>query len=301
VTWRLVKAALAAYPLAFRRRYGEEMLALVEDSPSSVWAVLDLLRGALVAHARPVEGLSAAVGVGDRLRASASGVLACWIAFAAAGFGFYKTTEDHPYSEAGSSHPVLGGAHLAVQLLAIIASIAIVAGALPLVMAALRQMRLARAARRPTGLAVGSVALFAIATMALVLLGHPAHALPAADRVVFSIWILVGLASGAVCAFAASRGLFAIGVRRWALVAALACGTLVTAAMALMTLATALYVVSLAVDASGLAGRRQRPLRGAERRGLDRDPAGDHARRRGSGLAEHVPRLAGSEVECGSH
>ena len=35
MTRRLAKAALAAYPLAFRRRYGEEMLALVEDSPPS--------------------------------------------------------------------------------------------------------------------------------------------------------------------------------------------------------------------------------------------------------------------------
>jgi hypothetical protein len=44
------------------------------------------------------------------------------------------------------------------------------------------------------------------------------------------------------------------------LVAALACGTLVTAAMALMALATALYMVALAVNASSLAGEANGPF-----------------------------------------
>jgi hypothetical protein len=258
---RAQKVALALYPLAFRRRYGDEMSALVEDSPAGPRATFDLLRGALLAHARPPAGIPTALSSEDRLRATASGVLMCWIAFAAAGFGFYKTTEDHPFSKANDAHPALGGAHLAVQALAIIASIAILAGALPLVVTALRQARRARAVGRATGLALGSVALFAIATAALVVLAHSARSVSGtAAGMAFVAWIAVGLLSGVVCAFAAKNGLFAIRVRRRGLVAALACGTLVTTAMALIALATALYVAALTVDASALAAEGNGPF-----------------------------------------
>ena len=47
------RLALALYPLAFRRRYEQEMRALLEDSPPRVLALLDLLRGAMAAHLRP--------------------------------------------------------------------------------------------------------------------------------------------------------------------------------------------------------------------------------------------------------
>jgi DnaJ family protein C protein 28 len=44
---------LALYPRRWRARYGEEFLALLEDMPLSPRTVLDCLRGALDAHARP--------------------------------------------------------------------------------------------------------------------------------------------------------------------------------------------------------------------------------------------------------
>ncbi len=258
---RMQKVALALYPLAFRRRYGDELSALVDDSPAGPRATFDLLRGALVAHVHPPAGIATTLSSEDRLRATASGVLMCWIAFAAAGFGFYKTTEDHPFSKAGDAHLALGGAHVAVQTLAIIASIAILAGALPLAVTAFRQARRARAVGRATGLALASVAVFAIATTALVVLAHSARSVShTAAGVAFMAWILVGLASGWVCALAARNGLFAIKVRRRGLVAALACGTLVTTAMALIALATALYVAALTVDAAALADEGNGPF-----------------------------------------
>jgi hypothetical protein len=258
---RLAKATLALYPVAFRRRYGDEMLALVEDSPTSSRTAFDLLRGALVAHARPSAGVAASLSSEDRLRATSSGVLACWIAFVAAGLGFYKTTEDHPFASAGDAHPALGGAHVAIQVLAVLASIAVLSGALPLMVAAVRQSRRARAVRRATGLAVGAVAVFAISTAALAAFADSAKSLSdSASGLAFSAWILIGLVSGAVCAFAGGSGLFATRVRRRGLVAALACGTLVTAAMALMALATGLYIVALAVNASSLAGQGNGPF-----------------------------------------
>ena len=69
--------------------------------------MLDLIRGALVAHLHPHNAPPGAVDAADRVRASASGVLMCWVLFAAAGFAFYKTTEDPPFSAAGHAHPLL--------------------------------------------------------------------------------------------------------------------------------------------------------------------------------------------------
>jgi hypothetical protein len=74
------------------------------------------------------------------------------------------------------------------------------------------------------------------------------------------LWILAGLACGGACALAARRGLFAIAVPRRRLVSALFCGAFVTAAMALVALATVLYGVALIVDASGLAGAPNGPF-----------------------------------------
>jgi hypothetical protein len=44
---------LRLYPPAWRARYEEELLALLEDTPLTARAALDLLLGALDAHARP--------------------------------------------------------------------------------------------------------------------------------------------------------------------------------------------------------------------------------------------------------
>ena len=49
----LARAALALYPLAYRRRYGQEMGALLEDSPVTPAVLVDLLGGAVRAHLRP--------------------------------------------------------------------------------------------------------------------------------------------------------------------------------------------------------------------------------------------------------
>jgi hypothetical protein len=52
----LANLALSLYPLAFRRRYREEIRALLDDAPPRPFAVLDPLRGAVVAHLRPASG-----------------------------------------------------------------------------------------------------------------------------------------------------------------------------------------------------------------------------------------------------
>ena len=77
MTARLARLALRLYPLAYRRRYGEEMLALLEDEPPRARAVLDLLRGALLAHLRPADGPSGVVDPTDRVRAGIDSARDC--------------------------------------------------------------------------------------------------------------------------------------------------------------------------------------------------------------------------------
>jgi hypothetical protein len=226
MTRRLAQLILLGYPLAFRRRYGNEMNALLEQTPTGALTVLDLLRGAFLAHLRPTPGLNGLVDPDERLRASTSGVLACWVAFAAAGFGFYKTTEDRPFEAAGSSHTVLGGAHLTIQILAVVGSVGVLAGAFPLVVAALAQARRESNLRVLVSLPIVAVSGFALLTSLLVWLAHSNHSLHAttAGKAAFVLWELPGLGCGVVCGVVSRRALFAVPVARIWLRVALLCG-----------------------------------------------------------------------------
>jgi MFS family permease len=257
MTRRLAALGLACYPLAFRRRYGAEMRALLDETPARADTLADLWRGALVAHLRPPAGLNDRFDRDDRLRASASGILACWVAFAAAGCAFALTTEDLPFWRAGSRHPVLGSAHAAIQLLAIVASVAVIAGALPLIVAALKHARGDRSVRFVVSLPAAAVAGFVMFT---VVVGWIFHHHRIEGRIAFVAWIFVAIGCAAVCVVASRIALFAVPVaRRW-LLAAFACGAVVTAAMLAIAAATALYTIVLSADLPALAGAPNGPL-----------------------------------------
>ncbi len=261
MTRRLARLALWLYPLAFRRRYGREMGALLDQTPTSVRMALDLSRGALAAHLRPPAAAAGLVDPADRVRASASAQVACWVVFAAAGFGFYKTTEDPSFTAAGQAHPLLGVTHLAVQALAIVASVAVMIGALPLVVSALARARREPSLRALVSVPPLAVLLFAGLTGILVLLARSAD--PRASVVggiAFIAWGLAGLACATVCVVASRRILFALSLSARRLVTAFACGALVTASMAAMALTTGLYAIALALDAPHLAGASNGPL-----------------------------------------
>ena len=251
MTRRLSQLALLLYPLAFRRRYGEEMRALLDQEPARAPIAVDLLRGALAAHLHPRPALANLVGPADRVRASASGVLACWVAFSAAGFGFYKTTEEAAFRAAGHAHPLLGAAHLVISAIAILASAAIALAALPLIAAALVRARRSPRLRPVLALPALAVAIFAGLTAALALLARSRPPTSVGSGA-FIVWAIAGLACGAVCAAAFRSVLFAVPLARGRLIAALSAGTLVTAAMAAIALATAVYAIALALEAPRL-------------------------------------------------
>ncbi len=262
MTARLARLALNLYPLAYRRRYGEEMRALLEDRPASARAVLDLSRGALVAHLHSQNAPTDAVDAADRVRASASGVLMCWVLFAAAGFAFYKTTEDHPFSAAGHVHPLLRDVHLAVQAVALFASAAVILGALPLILAALMRARHDPALRRAVALPFLPVIAFAVVTAVVVALAHSAgqqHTSGAGSGIAV-VWWIAGIGCGVGCVLACRAALFATPVAPPGLRAALTSGALVTLAMFAIAAATAIYAVALATDAAGVAAESNGPF-----------------------------------------
>jgi hypothetical protein len=259
---RLARLALRLYPLAYRRRYGDEMRALLEDEPPRARTVLDLLRGALRAHLRPGDVAAGVVDAGDRVRATASGVLLCWVVFAVAGLAFYKTTEDRSFSLAGHAHPLLRDAHLAVQAVALLASATVVLGALPLIFAALARARRDPSVRRTVALPLLPVALFvALSLIFLAIVRHQRiHQASTAGYAGAVVWIIAGLLCAAACALACRAALFATPLGPPRLRAALFSGTLVTIAMFGIATATATYAIALATDAGRVAAEPNGPF-----------------------------------------
>jgi len=258
---RLARLALALYPLAYRRRYGEEMAALVEDQGASPGAVVDLARGALRAHVRPEPAVGEDLGRGERVRLGVSAVLLCWVLFAAAIFAFAKTTEEPAFRAAASAHSVLGGAHSALQVLFVLASIAFLLGAVPLVAIALAQARRRPGVRRAALVAVGCVTVLVVATGAVVLVANqnPAPS-EGARTALLAGWILIGMACAIGCALAARRGLFAATMPAGALRLAAGCAATVALAMIGIAAATLVYLVGLVTSATALASTPNGPL-----------------------------------------
>jgi hypothetical protein len=258
---RLAKAALAAYPVAYRRRYGEELEALLAESEPDLSDAWDLLRGAFSAHLRPAEGVCARLSPEDRVRASACGVLASWILFAAAGLAFYKTTEGDRFGGAASSHLGLWATHGLVQLLAAVASLLVVVAAAPLVVAILRRVRVDREARTAVGLAAGAVTVFLLVTATIDLAVHPIAKISAPAAAAISIgWTTTALACSGACWVAARRGIYALKLDDATMTRTLVFGSAVTISMALITVAVAGYGVSLALSSSALAAEPNGPL-----------------------------------------
>jgi hypothetical protein len=260
VNARLARAALGLYPFAYRRRYGEEMATLLEDSPVSAVTVVDLVRGAARAHLRPEAAVAAEVGPDERLRLGVSWVLLCWVLFAIAGLVLYKTTEGGA-SEAAGGPGLLGGLHLAIQVLATVGSAAVVLGAAPLVFIALRQGSRRAGLRHLARVATANVAVFSAATAGLVLVAGGDATLPGGvEALILAAWSSVALVCGVGCARVARRGLLEIAVPGRVVSFAAACATVVVAAMIGIVLLTSAYLVTLLAADPDFAAEPNGPL-----------------------------------------
>jgi hypothetical protein len=136
----LVRGMVRLYPRAWRERYEEEFVALLEERPASVLDVCDVAFCVLDAWLRPqvLQERSVALMV-CRMRRSVLLVLWAWAGVVAAGVGFQKMTEYEDFVRAARESVPVGVAFDAVVVGAVVALAAVLAGGVPIVLAALRE------------------------------------------------------------------------------------------------------------------------------------------------------------------
>ena len=247
------KRLLTLYPEAWRNRYGTEMSALLDETPPSVAATLDLVRGALAAHLRPLPGTAPA----NRARSTIAGVLGCFIVFCVFGSGFAKTTENYDHIE--HVHPLLGSSHSLILAAAIVAVSALVLAAAPLARASLAH---AHRTRDPTlikliALPPAGIGMFA-GSVGLLALWLNAHH----HRAGVGGWLLLGLcalcaAAGALACWAAPRAIMRrIDIPRSTFAVSIPAVALVALCMAVIALATGVFLTGIIIDSPnvGAAG-----------------------------------------------
>jgi hypothetical protein len=250
---RMRKRLVSLYPEAWRDRYGEEMCALLDQTPPSITATLNLLRGALTAHLRPLASSAPAA----RARGTIVHVLGCFIIFCFFGSAFAKTTENYGYTE--RIHPLLGISHSVIVIAAIGAACALALAAAPLALASVALARREHESALVKLIVVppAAIAIFAGSVELLVLWLNAHH-----HRAGLGGWLLLGLcvlcaAAGGFACWAAPRALMRrIDLPPRAFAFSVAAIGLVTLCMTAIAVATCVFLVGIVADAphAGAAG-----------------------------------------------
>jgi hypothetical protein len=245
---------LRLYPPAWRARYGDEFAALLDLAPLSLWAVLDILLGALDARLCIRSWrLAAMTTLTQRLRRSEIVIFSSYIAFVVAGSAFAKITEYDDFHDATRHYPLIGGAFATLVVAAWVALAAVVIGGAPLALAAARSALATRRWSTLALLAVPALALGALYGFVLLLtqvIGPAIHAGPGATDANYHLGIALGiffllcaLASTAAVARAIAQSEIAPGLYRFARIPA------AVAVLAMVVVTGALLVWGLALRA----------------------------------------------------
>jgi hypothetical protein len=248
------------YPQAWRDRYGDEFVALLEDCSSDrrlTLAARSAIAGSgMRERARHVGLFGDTSAPRERVRAGFLLVLCAWSMYVVAGASFSKLSEHFDSHVSAESRALPWGAFDVVQKVAVLAAILVGVGAVVAIPALTKFLRaggwptISRHVRRAT--AVTATAL--IASVGLITL---AHSLSSAQRngddwpytAAFVLWAVLIVATLALWTITA-----VVVARRLALTrSALAIETLLagalTAAMVAMTAATAIWWTAIAADA----------------------------------------------------
>ncbi len=128
------------YPRAWRERYEEEFVALLEGRPTSVLDLYDVALGVLDAWLRPQVASERRVALmRSRMQASVLLVLWAWVGVVVAGVGFQKMTEYEDFARAARENITVGAAFDMVVVGAVVALAAVLVGGGPIVFAAVRE------------------------------------------------------------------------------------------------------------------------------------------------------------------
>lgn len=123
----LARAALACYPPAWRERYGDEVLALLDDSGADLRTVSSLAGQAALAWAWPPRHLYDRPA---RLRGSVATMLVAWTMLAGLGLVFAQLTQ---FQQAVSpEHPFIAWSYRVFDWTVAVSVLALITGALPL-------------------------------------------------------------------------------------------------------------------------------------------------------------------------
>lgn len=131
--------ALRLYPPAWRARYGDEFAALLEQQRVTPLVAFDLLLGALDAHLHtdllPKEVLSMA----SRLRSTAVTIFAAFAVFVVGYLSYQRLTDPRPpFDAVAQTHLDVRIAFAVLEDAAVLAVLAVLAGGIPILCAALR-------------------------------------------------------------------------------------------------------------------------------------------------------------------
>jgi hypothetical protein len=222
------------------------MSVLLDETPASIATTVDLLRGALAAHLRPLATSAPAT----RARGTIAHVLGCFSVFCVFGLGFAKTTENYDYTE--HVHPLLGVSRSVILNGAIVAAGALALAAAPLAVASLARARRTRDPGLMKLIAVPPVAIVVFAgSVGLLVLWLNAHH----HRAGVGGWLLLGLcavcaAAGGFACWAAPRAIMRrIDIPRSAFALSVPAMALVALCMAVIALATGVFLIGILADA----------------------------------------------------
>ena len=246
---RSIKWLIRLYPRGWRERYEEEFVAMLEQRPMSFADVLDVVLGALDAHLDPQVGERIAPMV-NRMRAATIAILCAYVGFVVAGMGFQKATEDPPFTELERTYTLLSISYNVIVIGSVVALLAMMAGGIPIALAALKR---AVAERR-----WDILALFAVPPLSLgMLIGYILLLTKLVDAVgplavhdplnvvlalsLVGVFLLAAIASTVAVSIAVARSEIGGQLYRFALVP----GAIATLAMGVMCVATIVWGISL--------------------------------------------------------
>jgi hypothetical protein len=200
------------YPADWRDRYGDEYLALLEQLPLTPRVVADHARAALAAHLDPGRETTATRAEAAQLRGGELAVLIAWLALVVGGLAFQRMIDDGLLQAAGADNLAVRLAGGLVATGAVVSLLAVLAGALPVVIAIVWT---ALADRRPGLIALLAVPpiLFALwLSFTVWLAGHGPAPMAGDERaVLLSVWagsfvaaLVVGWAAVSVAAATSS-------------------------------------------------------------------------------------------------
>jgi hypothetical protein len=123
----VARSALRLYPAAWRERYGDEVLALLDDTAGGWPAALGLAAQALPMWVWPPRHL---YDQDARMRASIATVLAAWSFLTGLAVVFVQFTQQQGFAPA--AHPVVGRSYAVFDVALSVSVLVIIAGSVPL-------------------------------------------------------------------------------------------------------------------------------------------------------------------------